>query len=436
MCHICYTNELSSEYLKGLPPIFKQAMKDLHAGKITPQDLQGELLQAIARELWSGVQIGFNGDLQSYEGNTAQYLWSKAAEENVFVFSGFKTYNQLREASLLLYNKNGEIRPFNEFLKDVMAINKTYNINYLKAEYDNALVSGEMAQKWQEFDDNALLKFTATIDDNTTAICHSLNGLIKPKSWPGWRKYWLPLHWGERSNIVETFDQPTDHNQEDLADPIPMFNGNVGIDGAIFPSNHPYYQVCQNKNRVVKNASCQQLKNTITKNAKKIYRQFIYNLPQAAQYAKVENNIAIHRLAGTEGKDFKEVMLVAQYYAALNKDVKILPAIHFAEVEARKKLMPGAKNNTNADLLVAGKLVEVESTFTSKNLIKRIRKGYLQANNVVVILTNESQVLDFDNAAERIFYGINALDQLEELSIFNSKGKLLFYKKRKNKKGN
>ncbi|KXB35819.1 hypothetical protein HMPREF1869_00894, partial [Bacteroidales bacterium KA00251] len=36
-------------------------------------------------------------------------------EEDIFVFSGFKTYHQLKEASLLLRDDAGNIKPFSKF---------------------------------------------------------------------------------------------------------------------------------------------------------------------------------------------------------------------------------------------------------------------------------------------------------------------------------
>jgi hypothetical protein len=245
MCIKCIaTNNLSKDYLDGLPAVFKQAMQDLYDGKISPADLHGEFLQAIANELWQGVSLGFDTDLDGTDLSSERALLVKSFEENIFVFSGFKTYHVLKEASLMMLDEAGVKKPFTQFLTDVQKLNKTYNITYLRNEWDNANVSADMATKWFEFSDDGLLKFIATIDDHTTEICHSLNGLIKPKTWNGWKNYFLPLHWGERSNIIEVVDgEISPIHESDLEEPKGMFNGNIALDGVIFPDTHPYFEV-------------------------------------------------------------------------------------------------------------------------------------------------------------------------------------------------
>lgn len=73
-------------------------------------------------------------------------------KEDVFVFSGFKTYRELREAANLLRDKNGLLKSFDRFYKDVAAINEKYNRHWLKAEYIFAQASSEMAAKWADFE--------------------------------------------------------------------------------------------------------------------------------------------------------------------------------------------------------------------------------------------------------------------------------------------
>lgn len=248
MCRVDFdTVNLSKDYLVGLPAIFKKAMQDLHGGLITPTTLSKDLVKAIAAELWKGVSLKLDTDLTHYAPTSSHYKLIKKLESNIYVFSGFKTHQMLQEATLMLKKPNG-FKPFTEFMQDVTKINNTYNLNYLKAEYDNAMVSAEMAAKWEEFQDTAqafpLLKFVATVDDHTTAICRQLDGIIKPINWDGWKKYFLPLHWGERSNIIKVVSgaiSPVHEN--DLPKPPDMFGGNIAIDGVIFPDTHPYFKV-------------------------------------------------------------------------------------------------------------------------------------------------------------------------------------------------
>lgn len=53
-------------------------------------------------------------------------------------------------------------------------------------------------------------QFSATMDDRTTELCSSLDGMTRPKDDPVWNKYRPPNHWNCRSDLIEVFkeDQP------------------------------------------------------------------------------------------------------------------------------------------------------------------------------------------------------------------------------------
>ena len=55
--------------------------------------------------------------------------------EDIFVFSGCKSYHELEEASQLLLDEEFRIKPFQRFRQDVLDIYPKYNQRYLEAEY-------------------------------------------------------------------------------------------------------------------------------------------------------------------------------------------------------------------------------------------------------------------------------------------------------------
>lgn len=75
-------------------------------------------------------------------------------QNNVFIFSGFKTHAQLSAVSALLLDDKGKKKPFDTFLQDVKAIDKTYNQTYLRARSTTSplsllvlLPSGQITRK-------------------------------------------------------------------------------------------------------------------------------------------------------------------------------------------------------------------------------------------------------------------------------------------------
>src|SRR5690606_6221644 len=71
-------------------------------------------------------------------------------KKNLYAFSGAKTYSQLEELNRLLYDKDGKLRPFNEYKVLAKKLNRQYNENWLQAEWQTARTAAQMAQKWEK----------------------------------------------------------------------------------------------------------------------------------------------------------------------------------------------------------------------------------------------------------------------------------------------
>ena len=129
-----------------------------------------------------------------------------ALEQDTFIFSGFKTYHQLREVSALLQDENGGYKSFEKFYQDVLRIHQTYNKNYLQAEYNFAVQSTQMAVKWQDFErdgDRYLIQYRTAGDDKVRAEHAPLHNTTLPVNDPFWENYLPPLGWNCRCTAVQ-----------------------------------------------------------------------------------------------------------------------------------------------------------------------------------------------------------------------------------------
>ena len=177
----------------------------------------------------------------------------RSLREDVFVFSGFKTYHQLKEASELLLDEQGRVKSFNQFWRDVSAIREKYNRNWLHAEYNFAVASSQMAAKWAEQSADADicdLTYSTAGDDKVRPDHAALDGVTLPVEDPFWSYAYPPNGWNCRCNVIrslkgtrplsdsercqETFMQTTEGREE-------IFRYNPGRDKVIFPPHHPYY---------------------------------------------------------------------------------------------------------------------------------------------------------------------------------------------------
>ena len=176
-----------------------------------------------------------------------------ALENNAFVFSGFKTFHALREVGLSLTNPDGSIKSFERFLNDVQKINKTYNQNYLRAEYNFASASAEMAARWEQFMDDGdryYLQYRTAADSKVRPEHAALHGVTLPIDDPFWEQFYPPNGWNCRCSVsqVRKSKYPATPHNEAMAlgevatqrDTRQMFRFNPGKEPKTFPAHNPY----------------------------------------------------------------------------------------------------------------------------------------------------------------------------------------------------
>ncbi|MDV7393357.1 phage minor head protein, partial [Arthrospira platensis SPKY1] len=187
--------------------IFDAATKWLHQNKAfeaenlsaqAPAALVNEINRVFADALNQGLQAGIKYQIPTE--------LTRALKQNVFVFSGLKAYHELKQASLLLLDENGAIKPWNSFKQEMTALHQTYNVNYLNAEYNFAAATAQMAAKWNDFEqdgDQYNLQFRTSSDEKVRASHAALHNTTLPKDDPFWNSYTPPLDWKCRCTVVQ-----------------------------------------------------------------------------------------------------------------------------------------------------------------------------------------------------------------------------------------
>jgi SPP1 gp7 family putative phage head morphogenesis protein len=246
MCKKCGIITLSMPNMGNLEPELKRIAQLIIDGKLKPGQIDKVMVKKIAEQLMKGIFKGYGKELSSKDLTPAERTFLNQINDNVYVFSGFKNYQQLQETSLLLKNDDGVIKPFNEFLNDVLQVDKTYNEVYLAAEYSNAVASAQMAQAWQDFENNGVEMLTyQTANDDRVRDDHAImEGITLPIDDPFWSTYYPPNDWGCRCDAVPTTETKEVREPASSLPDIPeMFQNNVGQSGIVFPDTHPYFDV-------------------------------------------------------------------------------------------------------------------------------------------------------------------------------------------------
>ena len=195
--------------------------------------------------------------LQALDDKSIQYEipaeMRQSLEQDIFVFSGFKTYHQLKEASELLRDNQGRVKSFNQFYQDVSAIRDKYNRNWLHAEYNFAVSSAQMASHWAEYqqdEEMTNLQYRTALDDKVRPEHAALEGVTLPMSDPFWDTAFPPNGWNCRCHVIpvlkEDFPLSNSQRAQDAFDDMTqgkasIFRYNSGKEGVIFPPHHPYY---------------------------------------------------------------------------------------------------------------------------------------------------------------------------------------------------
>lgn len=222
----------------------KAVLSGLKGGKATAHAQQGDTLTLDRPSI-------------SYE---IDPVLQSALEHNAFIFSGFKTYHLLRELGLSLTQPDGSIKPYEAFQQSVLALDKLYNRAYLRAEYNYAVASSQMAERWQRFQQNADrydLQYRTAGDERVREEHARLDGITLPPSDPFWNLYYPPNGWGCRCTAVQVRRDkfPRSNPQEamragDACTDRPkqrIFRFNAGKSMKLFPPKHPYMpKGCQN----------------------------------------------------------------------------------------------------------------------------------------------------------------------------------------------
>ncbi len=236
---------------------FEKAAKWLHGKKAFSPEMLSEP-EPIA--LISATHDVLAEELGHLERNIPDEM-ARALDENIFLFSGFKTYHEMNDASRLLKDDDGGFKSFDRFLQDVQAIDASYNQNWLYAEYNFATASTQMAARWADIErdgDEYDLQYRTAMDGLVRPEHAALEGITLPPSDKFWNEYYPPNGWNCRCTAVQVLKDkyPTSDSDQACAagerattqigkngeNKAAMFRFNPGKAGKVFPPKHPYYK--------------------------------------------------------------------------------------------------------------------------------------------------------------------------------------------------
>jgi SPP1 gp7 family putative phage head morphogenesis protein len=379
---------LGESLFKRLLNVSKNAFKQLHKlGSYKPEDLKTEkTYQTLIDETYKA----FNTAIIAHE---MPETMRKALQSDAFLFGGLKTHAQLFEASKLLLDDNGNLKPFNSLEKEFDDLGSTYNRNYLAAEYEFASNASQMAAKWEEFSDNDRYELQyRTAGDNRVRDSHDkLRDTTLPKSDPFWSSYTPPNGWNCRCTVVEVLKDkfPKSDSEDSIKkgeaattqlgkngkNKLEIFRFNPGADKKLFPPKHPNNMV----------AGAKVAEPIILTMFNKQYNEW-----KVLKSYKNGGSIESHSLVDVKNSDYKSISQCCNYFAKTGAKTEILPKVHFKSEDYKtiyKDLIGTKYEGKCPDFRVDGKYYELEGFEKSENknkASKMLTRGLKQSNRIVI----------------------------------------------------
>jgi SPP1 gp7 family putative phage head morphogenesis protein len=226
----------------------------IFAGTINLKNLPVKLYEATAKLINDFVIKGFGGDVTDFPIGSEPRKMLVDLKNNVFRFSGGKTFHNVREMQAELKDAAGNFRPFEVFKEEAQKVYKEFNVHHLKAEYETARSQAEAAETWMRFQDQKdvfpLATYRTQLDNRVRIEHQELEGITARLDSDFWATNWIPNGYHCRcfpeqrtADVRETELKDLTAIQMKNFDSVdPVFRMNSGIDRKIFSQKHPYFK--------------------------------------------------------------------------------------------------------------------------------------------------------------------------------------------------
>ena len=176
-----------------------------------------------------------------------------ALRNDLYIFSGFRTYHELKESAERLLRPDGSLKPFSEFYQDTLKVRDKYNKSWLKAEYNYAVRTADAAARWAEIEkdkEHIDLLYETVGDSNVRPDHAALEGVCLPVDDPFWAIAYPPNGWNCRCRVLRVAKgshpysnsgEATEAFMESTSGKSELFRYNPGKEQRIFSDSHPYY---------------------------------------------------------------------------------------------------------------------------------------------------------------------------------------------------
>lgn len=238
---------------------YERVINGIIYGSITTSSLDYETYKKTSEALIAALYTGFGSTLDELQYSSTEYSLLNDLKQNVYYFSGAKTYQQTREVSGMLkqlFIGKGEIKTLSDFKKEALKVLENYNVNYLTTEYNFSISQGLSANRWHEIEKEKDLYPNLTyhtVGDGRVRPEHAImDGITRPVNDGFWKKYYPPNGWNCRCTVMQSDSNVTPKEDLKVENVPDLFKMNAGIDRIVFSKKHPYFDVAPKDKELAK----------------------------------------------------------------------------------------------------------------------------------------------------------------------------------------
>lgn len=401
--------------------IIAAALRNIYSRDFNPaSDIEPNLFNAIAATLADAVTTGATVPGASALG---QDPFLDALRHSTDVFAAFKTHRAQNDMAARLLDSNGNLKPFEQWKKEVLPIADHQCHNWLETEYNTAVLRARQAANWQQFqrekDILPNLKWLPSTSPNPGADHLPFWNTILPIDHPFWDRHRPGDRWNCKCDLTSTDEPPTAvpslSSEVSGNNPQPGLKDNPGKSQTVFSDDHPYFpsdcKHCAFYNPTIKARlqnifraqkkdcnHCLYINNKMAQTAKEIREESNQVPPRVDQYIPSHDGTVMISPYHGENEVDENKRLAAFIHKKLGNIVYLLPRLdpkNPVESALRSQLLPaGVPKGKNPDFLIGGmlfdgksmmKLAESKDKKKYKQAIQNhIKKAKTQADNIIL----------------------------------------------------
>lgn len=170
----------------------------------------------------------------------------EALRRNNAVFSAFKVHRAQNDMARLLLDSNGNPKPFEQWLNEVMPIASHQCRTWLKTEYDTAVIRAHQAADWRQFsrekDILPNLKWGPSTSITPGEDHRIFWGVVRPIDDDFWNHHKPGDRWNCKCTLSSTDEPvtPVPAGTTPSSTPQKGLENNPGKDAKLFSDSHPY----------------------------------------------------------------------------------------------------------------------------------------------------------------------------------------------------